>query len=149
AAVIGRACARMRSPQRRWSLLAVARWSLAGAFVLAAVWRYAAMSALEDPEESEPWRLAMRMRANVLAGAPVVSVDNNDPTDLYHADRPGWSVSAEQIVVRGDAELTERMKDGAVYFAGRYALFAGDGWEPALRRLLAARGRKVFDDGQD
>lgn len=149
AAVIGKAFGRFRTANRGRRWVAALRGVLAVALVLAAVWRYAAMSAMEDPEESEPYRLAMRIRTHVAAGRPVVTVDNYDPTDLYHADRPGWCTGAEEIVMRGDAYLTERMREGAVYFAGRYALFAGEGWESTLRALLARRGSRVFDDGQD
>jgi len=149
AMVIGKAFSRARTTGRSRGWVAAARWTLAGAFVMAAVWRYAAMSATEDPDESEPYRLAMHVKAKVEPDATVVMVDNDDPTDRYHAERQGWSVHADEMTIRGDAILREKIGQGARYVAGRYELFTGPGMEEAIHALLVRQHGKVFDDGQD
>jgi len=149
AAIIGKAFVRARPQHRGRRWVATARWFLAGALVVSAVWRYAEVSAMEETAESEPYRLAMHIRSAVEPGGLVVAVDNDDPTDLYHAERLGWSVHADEIVIRGDALLADKAREGARYFAGRYELFADPRMDAALRPLLARQGGKVFDDGQD
>lgn len=129
-----------------------ASWSTAAvsvclaAYIPAAAWRYAAVCELERPEESVAWRIGRLLADHTEPDALVVSVNNHDPTDLYHARRRGWGLHITQLEAEGEALLRDRAWRGARYLAAPYALFVSPE-RTALVRALHARHGVVVDDG--
>jgi 4-amino-4-deoxy-L-arabinose transferase-like glycosyltransferase len=138
-------CAWAAQRRERWARPALAVWL--AAYLAMAGWRYAQLSAREDPEDSTPWRVAAAVRRVTAPDDLVAFVNNNDITDLYLADRRGWGVHIDVMRERGEAWLAERMREGARFLAGPHELFVAAGGTPVLR-ALRARHDVILDDGR-
>jgi hypothetical protein len=138
AMTMGRAFARGFRKRFWLSWRAAALAPLLVATVLAGGWRYLQMSTLEMSEDNVTWRLASLIRTHTRPGDPVVAVDGNDPTVLYHAGRRGWVASAETLLAGRDALLRPLIARGAAYLGAPYEHFLADNRTAGLRALRAA-----------
>jgi hypothetical protein len=146
AAIMGRTFGRKwRARLWRAPSAALVTFLLAGFLVMSA-WRYLALSAGESPEEAESWRLAMIIRDHTEPGDLVVSMDNKDPTALYHARRRGWNAHVNDLAAGGDAYLGRLAARGARFLAARHDEFMVPD-RTALARRLLSRHRVVDDNG--
>lgn len=117
---MGKVYARYGSPKiwkNRKSLILTV--GLVGVLVLSMA-RYSSYMKLEDPQSSEIFKLAEKVKQKIPENSFVICVTGIDPTLLYLSHRKGWHVWGEELE---ENYLEGKIRQGAKFLVGFYRHF--------------------------
>ncbi len=89
------------------------------AVVVVGLWKYQIYMNKENPDTSDVFQLAQRIRETTEKGSRIIVWDENDPTILYLSHRKGWHLQTSALTLKN---LEAKRNLGARYFAGFHGI---------------------------
>jgi len=97
----------------------------------------------ENLDKSITYNLSEKIQDQTPEKSLIITVDRNDPTLLYLADRKGWHAHPDEL---NDDFLNNRVSEGAEYLAGQVDFFENEAAKGLLRSLLSGEYKIISSD---